>query len=286
MTNTKNQNTCRLNEKTNRVSVNRTVWGATVSCTVGFLVMGFLGGLAYPHANQNILNVLVSPVAGYDAPSLHVVHDALHPVMGNAFTGQIPADMPNASRVAFILNAQHVDIVRATAAAVAFTANNATEGGGKSAKRRLVTAEGTQGKKEGKKEGTVRLLGDVSVGGDGGSRSGSSSSSGSSSGSSSSSSGDSSSGISNGRGGRGGGVWGAIGRALGRSMDYIMDYMGHAIFTGDDAVAGETAHGKRRAVAGQFVSSTRWRQFIQVCAMLFAIGIIGFGIPLYAIMMR
>ena len=53
-----------LNEKKPSVSVNKTIWYSGIASTVMYVLMGLLGAWAYPHANPNILNVLVSPHSG------------------------------------------------------------------------------------------------------------------------------------------------------------------------------------------------------------------------------
>jgi hypothetical protein len=63
-----------VNEKKPDVSVNKTIWYSTISSTMMYIAMGLLGGWAYPHANENILDVLVSPTelhAGTESPAWH-----------------------------------------------------------------------------------------------------------------------------------------------------------------------------------------------------------------------
>jgi hypothetical protein len=52
-----------LNEKQPEVSVNASMWVSTVAATAGYVVMGVLGGMAFPCASSNILALLLSPAS-------------------------------------------------------------------------------------------------------------------------------------------------------------------------------------------------------------------------------
>jgi hypothetical protein len=250
--------------------------------------MGFLGGLAYPHANESILNVLVSPVGG-DTPVVLVLHDGLHP-MGNAYAG-IVSDVSSIPQVAAIRDVQRADVLRATAAAAVF----ASGGLGNATTSRVGGVGGRRMVEMVHQQGTMRPLHDT---GDDTSASSSASASASSSASASASSSDSgsassdssNSGVFLSRWEAGGGFLGMLGRTLGRGMGAVGGMVGSPPAAGSSGGTGgggsETAGGKERVGSAQFVTSAQWKAFIRVCAMLFAIGIIGFGIPLYAIMMR
>ena len=49
-----------LNEKRPHVRVNRTIWSSTIASTVGYILFGLLGALAYDNVDDNLLNTLAN----------------------------------------------------------------------------------------------------------------------------------------------------------------------------------------------------------------------------------